>query len=286
MIDEAELRRLAARSGTDPMVLDLDYSLGWFIAAFYGANEGTESLYFKGGTCLRKCYFGDYRFSEDLDFTATTWLAAEQLLDWVERATHWSTEAGGPHYRASPPRLETVRDEYGSETYQVRVYYRGPLEWGGNPRAIRMDVTRDEEVLLPSVERPLIHPYSDETSLAQPNVTCYALTEILAEKIRAVGGQRRFAISRDLYDVHRLVQAGVALADVIPLLPAKFEARGLDMAMLDVQKVAARRSGFEEDWNRRLSYLVRDARAADFEAAWMTTVEVLRQIEDQLSQLS
>ncbi|CAN5145726.1 hypothetical protein BH20BAC1_BH20BAC1_03460 [soil metagenome] len=24
---------------------------------------------FKGGTCLRKCYFPDYRFSEDLDFT-------------------------------------------------------------------------------------------------------------------------------------------------------------------------------------------------------------------------
>ncbi|WP_353616855.1 nucleotidyl transferase AbiEii/AbiGii toxin family protein [Cytophaga sp. FL35] len=26
---------------------------------------------FKGGTCLRKCYFPDYRFSEDLDFTST-----------------------------------------------------------------------------------------------------------------------------------------------------------------------------------------------------------------------
>ncbi|MEA3341517.1 MAG: nucleotidyl transferase AbiEii/AbiGii toxin family protein, partial [Chloroflexota bacterium] len=179
--------------------------------------------------------------------------------------------------------IETVRDEYGSETYQVRVYFRGPLQWGGSPRAIRMDVTRDEEVLFSPAERSLIHPYSDETSLAQANVTCYALTEILAEKIRAVGGQRRFAISRDLYDIHRLVQAGVALADVIPLLPAKFEARGLDMALLDTQKVTARRSEFEEDWNRRLSYLVRDARAEDFEAAWTTTVEILQQIEDQLT---
>ena len=24
---------------------------------------------FKGGTCLTKCYFGYYRFSEDIDFT-------------------------------------------------------------------------------------------------------------------------------------------------------------------------------------------------------------------------
>ena len=28
-----------------------------------------DTLVFKGGTALRKCYFGDYRFSEDLDFS-------------------------------------------------------------------------------------------------------------------------------------------------------------------------------------------------------------------------
>lgn len=286
MIGEAELRRLAARWGIDPMVTDLDYSLGWFIAALYETNEGAEQFYFKGGTCLRKCYFGDYRFSEDLDFTATTRLTVEQLLDWVERATRWAAEADGPDYRASPPRFETVRDEYGSETYQVRVYYRGPLQWGGSPRAIRIDITRDEEVLLAPVERSLIHHYSDGAPLAQANITCYALTEVLAEKIRAVGGQRRFAISRDLYDIHRLVQAGVALVDVIPLLPAKFEARGLDISLLDTHKVAARRSEFEEDWDRRLSYLVRGIQAEDFETAWTTTIKLLQQIEIHLTRPS
>lgn len=283
MIGEGELRRLAARWGIDPMVVDLDYSLGWFIAALYGTSEGKERLCFKGGTCLRKCYFRDYRFSEDLDFTATARVTAHQLLDRVERAARWAAEADGPDYLASPPRFETVRDEYGSETYQIRVYYRGPLRWGGSPRAIRMDITRDEKLVLPPVERPLIHPYSDESLLSQANVTCYALTEILAEKIRAVGGQRRFAISRDLYDIHRLVRTGVAIDDVAPLLPTKFEARGLDIAMLDARKVTDRRADFEEDWDRRLSYLVRDVGAEDFEMAWRTTVEVLQQVTDQLT---
>ncbi|MEA3339474.1 MAG: nucleotidyl transferase AbiEii/AbiGii toxin family protein, partial [Chloroflexota bacterium] len=155
MIGEAELRRLAARWNVDPMVVDLDYSLGWFIAALYQANEGAEQFYFKGGTCLRKCYFGDYRFSEDLDFTAVTRPGPDWLLDWVEQAAHWAEETDGPDYRASPPRIETVRDEYGGETYQVRVYFRGPLQWGGSPRAIRMDVTRDEEVLFSPAERSL-----------------------------------------------------------------------------------------------------------------------------------
>jgi len=279
MIGEAELRRLAARWGVDPMVVDLDYSLGWFIAALYEANEEAERLYFKGGTCLRKCYFGDYRFSEDLDFTAVTQPSPDRLLDWVEQAAHWAEETDGPDYRASPPRLETLRNEYGSETYQVRVYYRGPLQWGGSPRAIRMDVTRDEEMVRPSTERRLIHPYSDEPVLARVRVPCYTLIEILAEKLRAVGGQRRFAISRDIYDIHQLVQAGVTPADVIPLLPTKFKARELDIAKLDVQKVVARRADFEDDWNRRLSYLVRGELAVDFEVAWETTLMVLKQID-------
>jgi len=283
VIGEAELRRRAARWSIDPMVADLDYSLGWFIAAFYGASEGTERLCFKGGTCLRKCYFGDYRFSEDLDFTATARLSPERLLDWVERAAHWAAEADGPDYRASPPRLETVHDEYGSETYQVRVYYRGPLQWGGSPRAIRMDVTRDEEIVLSPTERVLIHPYSDGPVLPQVKIPCYTLVEVLAEKVRAVGGQRRFAISRDLYDIHQLVQSGVAPADVMPLLPTKFQARGLDIATLSAQTITSRRSEFEHDWNRRLSYLVRGEHALAFESAWETTVGLLRQIEEYLA---
>jgi predicted nucleotidyltransferase component of viral defense system len=283
VIGEAELRRRAAQWNVDPMVVDLDYSLGWFIAALYGANAGAERLYFKGGTCLRKCYFGDYRFSEDLDFTATARPTSERLLGWVGRAARWAEEADGPDYRASPARVEILRDEYGSETHQVRVYYRGPLQWGGSPRAIRVDVTRGESVVLPPVERRLIHPYSDEPALAHAEIPCYALIEILAEKVRAVSGQRRFAIARDLYDIHRLVQFGVATADVVPLLPAKFEARDLDIATMDVQKITARRSDFEDDWNRRLSYLVRDARAVDFETAWETTIEVLEHIEGHLT---
>ncbi len=282
MIGEAELRRWAARRGVDPMVADLDYSLGWFIAALYSANEIAGRLCFKGATCLRKCYFADYRFSEDLDFTAMVRLGPDRLLEWVEQAARWAAEADGPDYRASSPRLETVQDEYGSETYQMRVYYRGPLRWGGDPRAIRLDVTRWERLALPPVTRRLIHPYSDKSVLAQAEIACYPLAEILAEKVRAVGGQRRFAISRDIYDIHRLVQSGVTAADVFPLLPAKFEARGLDIEALDVEQVTARRAAFEDDWNRRLSHLIRDASAVTFDTAWKTTIDVLRQVGESV----
>ena len=170
MISEAELRRLAARWNGDPMVVDLDYSLGWFIVALSEANSDTINLYFKGGTCLRKCYFGDYRFSEDLDFTNIDQISPQRLIEWVDAAAQWAIEANGPDYRVSAPRFENVRDEYDSETYQVRVYYQGPLRWGGSPRAIRIDVTRDEKLVLSPVGRRLFHPYSDESMLTRASI--------------------------------------------------------------------------------------------------------------------
>lgn len=280
MIGEAELRRQAARWGVDPMVADLDYSLGWFIASLYGANAELAKVLFKGGTCLRKCYFGDYRFSEDLDFTATVRFDAERLLRWAERAMQWAAVHDGPDFSAAAPVVETLQNEYGSESCQLRVYYRGPLQWGGSPRAIRLDVTRDETLLYPPALRLLMHPYSDVAQLGALEIPCYALAEILAEKLRAITGQRRFAISRDLYDIHHLLHAEVRIPELGPALATKFATRGVRLAELNVERFAARRASFAADWDKRLIHLIRDAQPVTFEAAWQTALTALEVLQD------
>jgi predicted nucleotidyltransferase component of viral defense system len=281
MISEAELRRLAAGYGVDPMLLNLDYGIGWFLSAFYQVNDLKGRLRFKGGTCLRKAYFPDYRFSEDLDFTAVGALSAEQLLEWTEQAAHWAEDKDGPNFLTAEPRLELIPDEYGTETYQVRVYLRGPLRWAGSPQAIRLDVTRDEQLLLPAEIRSAIHPYSDTEVIAPANLWCYSLVEILAEKIRAIGGQRRFAISRDLYDIHRLVQAGVEVTAAIPLLKAKFAVKGLDSASVNAQTIISRRPEFEKDWESNLVYLIPRGQEIFFPDAWESTLTVLKHVEEK-----
>ena len=50
-------------------IIEKDYVLGWVLAGISNHNETGSSWIFKGGTCLKKCYFETYRFSEDLDFT-------------------------------------------------------------------------------------------------------------------------------------------------------------------------------------------------------------------------
>lgn len=51
-----------------PTTVEKDYVLSWVL---YGISQNLKlsEWFFKGGTCLKKCYFETYRFSEDLDFT-------------------------------------------------------------------------------------------------------------------------------------------------------------------------------------------------------------------------
>jgi len=165
MIAEAEIRRLAAVAGVDPMVQDLDYALGWFLVGLLRQPDVAEAVLFKGGTCLRKCYFADYRFSEDLDFTLLCRLTVERLQSAVTSAQRWSRDNAGPDFAAAPARFEVVNDDYGQESLQVRLYYRGPLQWSGPARAIQMDLSRGEAISFAPERRRLSHTYSDANLL-------------------------------------------------------------------------------------------------------------------------
>jgi predicted nucleotidyltransferase component of viral defense system len=69
MISKQEILQLAAQLNLHPHVIEKDYVLGWFLAGISQHPALNTSWVFKGGTCLKKCYFETFRFSEDLDFT-------------------------------------------------------------------------------------------------------------------------------------------------------------------------------------------------------------------------
>ena len=144
MIGEAEIRREAARLGVEAMVVDLDYVLGCFLATLF-RHPASSSLAFKGGTCLKKCYHGDYRFSEDLDFTLTRSMKHKEVERLVDDVATRAADEQEIDFRTRPMKVDTVDDDYGKKSYQVRLYYRGPLQrQRGDPRAIRLDLTTDE----------------------------------------------------------------------------------------------------------------------------------------------
>src|SRR5436189_5630827 len=75
-------------------VLERDYCLAWFLAALADSDLKTV-LAFKGGTALKRCYFGDYRFSEDLDFTLVEGVPFEEIKRHLEPIYAAIHEASG-----------------------------------------------------------------------------------------------------------------------------------------------------------------------------------------------
>ena len=77
MIDKREILDAATGLGLTPHVVEKDYVLGWLLWGVANHEAIADTWTFKGGTCLKKCFFETYRFSEDLDFT----LADDAHLD-------------------------------------------------------------------------------------------------------------------------------------------------------------------------------------------------------------
>jgi len=254
MIDGREILAIAATLGLLPNIVEKDYVLSWVLAGIFQHAALAATWVFKGGTCLKKCYFETYRFSEDLDFTLTdgSQLDNSFLMRTFQEIAAWVYEQTGIELPADGMRFEIFQNHRGHPAAQGRVAYRGPISpvRGDLPR-IRLDLTADELLVLPPEERHLTHPYSDEPE-GGLMVRCYAYEEAFAEKIRALGERAR---PRDLYDVVNLFRnnefqpEGLAIYDI---LHQKCTFKGIEIPSF--QSLQAAREELESDWDAMLRY--------------------------------
>jgi predicted nucleotidyltransferase component of viral defense system len=222
MIDKREVLETASALGLLPNVVEKDYVLGWLLAGINAHPDLADSWVFKGGTCLKKCYFETYRFSEDLDFTLRDESQIEEgfLQRVLGEVIAWVADESGlvlPHDQLS---FDIYKNPRGRISCQGKVGYRGPVSpassAGGWPK-VKLDLTADERLVLPAVRCEVFHPYSDRPEDGMW-INSYAYEEAFGEKIRALGERTR---PRDLYDVVNLYRHGdsrppsVVLRDVL-----------------------------------------------------------------------
>lgn len=202
MIDRQELSDFARELSLSLSVVEKDYVLGWLLAGISAHAALVGHWVFKGGTCLKKCYFETYRFSEDLDFTITEegHLNEDFLLTTFREISDWIYEASGIEISADQIRFKVTDLRGGGKYAEGRVYYVGPLQQRRNLARIKFDLTTKEKLVLEPEEREVHHPYSDRPE-AGMHILSYCFEEVFAEKLRALAERER---PRDLYDVVHL----------------------------------------------------------------------------------
>ena len=203
MINKDEIMSVADETGLTPNVVEKDYVLGWLLAAVNANDALSNSWVFKGGTCLKKCYFETYRFSEDLDFT----LQDEAHIDGAFLNEQFTAISGWIYEEAGieipPDRLvfDIYENPRGHKSCEGRVYYQSYFSGGirSIPK-IKFDLTADEILVLPPARQNVFHTYTDAPQDGI-HINCYAYPEVFGEKVRALGERGR---PRDLYDVINL----------------------------------------------------------------------------------
>lgn len=282
MIARAEIQRIAASLGVDPQVIDHDYALGCFLHALIRQSNIGENWLFKGGTSLAKCHFHGYRFSEDLDFTVVGPVTAKTLVEILDLAKHDVQDSIGLRTDMRESLVDVVTDEYGKESFEGKVSYQGVWVFRGDPRTIRVHVTRDELVAFSPIRTPIFHPYSDTSEFLRITLHTYALEEVFVEKLRALSGQRRFAIARDLFDLHFLSDKGVDIEAALRTFRRKCEAKGLIPEKIDIESIKAKRDEFKLNWENNLEYLLPHQLKCPFEDAWQRSMSLLERAKASL----
>lgn len=108
MITKHEIMDLSKEFNLRPDIIEKDYVLGRLLAGISAHPEIHNNWIFKGGTCLKKCYFETFRFSEDLDFTLVEESQADEkfLLDCFQRVSSWIFENSGIEFPINKIRFE------------------------------------------------------------------------------------------------------------------------------------------------------------------------------------
>ncbi|MDE2813197.1 MAG: nucleotidyl transferase AbiEii/AbiGii toxin family protein [Gemmatimonadota bacterium] len=246
-------------------VLERDYLLSWVLAGIAAVPELRRTLVFKGGTALKKCYFGDYRFSEDLDFSGREDApAGEAMEDLMDRAC-----ASAQEMLAEYADVELACSRYvernphpdGQEAFRIRAR----LPWHrALVTPVKVEVTMDEPILWPVVQREVMHEYGEPL---RAEVLTYSLEEVVTEKLRAIlqqtdrlerrGWSRTRA--RDFYDLWSVLGAYLEeldLTDFAHRLHEKCRLRDVNFAgtedFFDPRVVA----NVQLEWERSLGPLV------------------------------
>jgi len=229
------LEETAHKTGLRLDILQQDYLLSWVLVGIFNHPKLKNALLFKGGTCLKKCYFGNYRFSQDLDFTANSNLpSSDKLFSLLSEAienTQKQMNEFAPielffkKYEEKNPHPE------GQEAFTINAQF----PWQREPLTkVMIEISKEETLVFPPASKKLIHKYGEDLDI---DIQTYSLEEIILEKLRAILQHTKKlherdwnrSRARDYYDLWHIFNAfekQLQLNNISNLLTQKCQSKG------------------------------------------------------------
>jgi predicted nucleotidyltransferase component of viral defense system len=252
MITEDEVKAIAMTQGISLPVVEKDYVMSWLLWGIYKTPSLAGNLILKGGNCLRKIYFSDTRFSDDLDFTAYSLDQAQIFQHQLVSVCHEISRETGIEFVFEKINVkEKTTPDPDSKALDGRVYFKGFAGDSSITMKIKFDVSEYEKIVLPVQQHMLIHSYSD-TKLCQCTIMTYSLEEVLAEKLRSWIQRTR---SRDLFDVVKIIQSRavpISTRNILSAFLQKTIFKSIPMAAREELLYEEKFQRIEQDWQKTI----------------------------------
>ena len=271
MTDVGRMLKKQAKAQNVPLwVIEKDYTLSYVLAGIANTPGLGDQIVLKGGTALKKVYFPDYRFSEDLDFSTLEsgiQLDFDELMKHAVRQTENQLQERGL-FQVQSERL-MLREQHpgGQVAFTIRVqfpYHRQPF------CRVKVEISVDEPVLLPPENCSILHDYPEAFS---ETVQAYPLAEILAEKLRALlqsyarmqtRGWGASRVCRDYFDIWQLLKRGnFTEANITQLIEQKCAIKDIAYPEIDDFFHPVLLGIAKREWNQMLIPFVPDCPEPD-----------------------
>ncbi len=246
MIKPGEIQKWANEVSVRDSQIEKDYILSWILSGIANHPELSKEIVFKGGTLLKKVYFDDYRYSEDLDFTLITDRSNDQLREWFDQVFEYIKG------EANIPLAIVDKNDNEDEGMNFYISYIGPFGGDGSNKKVKVDISRSEKLVFDAVTKPAIINYSD---LEDYELLCYPLEEVLVEKLRCTMQRMQ---PRDYYDIWYLLEVYEMDVDFfVPEFIEKCEAKDIDPSAFH-KSIEKKLAQYKGRWDNSMADQIQD----------------------------
>lgn len=266
MIKPGEIQQKAREMGVRDQQIEKDYILSWILQGIAQHKQLSQAIVFKGGTVLKKVYFEDYRFSEDLDFTLLdNTISNEQIFTWFKEVFEYIQEEANIKLAI----IDNSEHEDGGINFYIS--YTGPLGGQGSNKRVKVDISKSEKMEFDPVLKNVLIGYSD---LAEHQLLCYSLEEVLVEKMRTVMQRMQ---ARDFFDIWYLLEVhGMDANFHLKELTNKCTSKGLKPEDFP-KKLVERLPQYKGRWKSSMSEQIQDL--PDFDKVERETQRHLKKLK-------
>lgn len=260
MIPLAEINSYANKYKVPAETIEKDYVISWILICL--AKSKLKNYFtFYGGTAIKRIYFENHRFSEDIDLISSDNFRLDKIvqdLDILQEASSTTNLL----LEIDEKNIITKKDRI-----QLYIRYDGYSEIIGAAKEIRMDFAMNMDSYGKTTNKKIIASYSDLNNQTQ-RIPVMTLNTILANKLGLLIDLTRNE-PRDIYDIWFLLQ----------------RTDDFDFDSLEVCKIFKEKYGFQPSFNILINQLKNHSLKANWENRLRKQIAELPDIKLVLSEI-